>query len=64
MTRDDYLGINQKVKEFENQLTELLDVDYSDKHQKLRAFIKRHYFFSIQLSRMPYNSAGFIGLEM
>jgi transposase len=41
MTRDDYLGINQKVKEFENQLTELLDVDYSAKHQKLIAFIKR-----------------------
>ena len=41
MTRDDYLGTNQKVKEFENQLTELLDVNYSDKHQKLRAFIKR-----------------------
>ena len=41
MTRDDYLGINQKVKEFENQLTELLDVDYSEKHQKLIAFIKR-----------------------
>ena len=41
MTVEDYLGTNQKVKGFENQLTELLQVDYSDKHKKLRAFIKR-----------------------
>lgn len=41
MTINDYLGTNQKVKEFENQLTELLDVDYSSKHKKLRAFVKR-----------------------
>ncbi len=41
MTVEDYLGANQKVKGFENQLTELLEIDYSGKHKKLRAFIKR-----------------------
>jgi transposase len=41
MTVDDYLGTNQKIKEFENLLTELLQIDYSAKHTKLRAFIKR-----------------------
>jgi transposase len=41
MTIDDYLQTNQNVKEFENQLTELLQIDYSGKHKKLRAFIKR-----------------------
>lgn len=41
MTIEDYLATNQKVKEFENQLTELLKADYSGKHKKLRAFIKR-----------------------
>lgn len=41
MTINDYLGTNQKVKEFENQLTQLLGVDYSGKHNKLKAFIKR-----------------------
>lgn len=34
-------GANQKIKGFENQLTELLQIDYSGKHEKLRAFIKR-----------------------
>ena len=41
MTVEDYLGANQKIKEFENQLTELLQIDCSGKHKKLRAFIKR-----------------------
>ncbi len=41
MTINDYLGTNQKVKGFENQLTELLKTDYSGKHNKLQAFIKR-----------------------
>ena len=41
MTVDDYLGTNQKINEFENQLTELLQIDCSGKHKKLRAFIKR-----------------------
>src|SRR5680860_1480063 len=41
MTVEDYLGTNQKIKGFENQLTELLQIDYSGKHKKLRAFIKR-----------------------
>lgn len=41
MTVEDYLGTNQKIKEFENLLTELLQIDYSAKHAKLRAFIKR-----------------------
>lgn len=41
MTVEDYLGTNQKIKEFENLLTELLQIDYSAKHTKLRAFIKR-----------------------
>jgi transposase len=41
MAVDDYLGPNQKIKGFENQLTELLQIDYSGKHKKLRAFIKR-----------------------
>jgi len=41
MTVEDYLGANQKIKVFENQLTELLEIDCSGKHEKLRAFIKR-----------------------
>ena len=41
MTVEDYLGTNQKIKEFENQLTELLQIECSGKHKKLRAFIKR-----------------------
>jgi transposase len=41
MTAKDYLGGNQKVKEFENQLTGLLGIDCSGKHKKPRAFIKR-----------------------
>ncbi len=41
MTVGDYLGTNRKIKEFENQLTELLQIDYSGKHKKLRVFIKR-----------------------
>lgn len=41
MTAEDYMGANQKVKEFETQLTELLQIDYSGKHKKLRAYIKR-----------------------
>ena len=41
MTINDYGGENPKVNEFENQLTELLKVDYSNKHRKLKAFIKR-----------------------
>lgn len=41
MKMNDYLGTNQKVKEFEDQLTELLGIDYSGKHNKLKAFIKR-----------------------
>jgi transposase len=41
MTVEDYSKVNQQVKGFENQLTELLRIDYSDKHKKLRAFIKR-----------------------
>jgi len=41
MTITDYLGTNQEVKGFEDQLTELLKIDYSGKHNKLKAFIKR-----------------------
>jgi transposase len=41
MKKDDYGGENQKVKEFERRLSELLEIDYSNKHRKLRAFIKR-----------------------
>jgi len=41
MKIDDYEGVNPKVIEFENRLSELLNIDYSDKHQKLKAFIKR-----------------------
>lgn len=41
MTIADYSKTNPKVKEFENQLTKLLNVDYSGKHQKLIAFINR-----------------------
>ena len=41
MAMDDYGGANPKVKEFENRLSELLKVDYSKEHRKLRAFIKR-----------------------
>ena len=41
MTMDDYGGANPKVKEFERRLSELLEIDYSRKHRKLRAFIKR-----------------------
>jgi len=41
MTIDDYRGTNPKVVGFENQLSELLMIDYSNEHPKLRAFIKR-----------------------
>jgi len=41
MTADGYSGANPKVGEFEKQLDQLLEVDPSDKHQKLKAFIKR-----------------------
>ncbi len=41
MTKDDYGGVNPKVEEFENRLSELLNVDYRNQHRKLRAFIKR-----------------------
>jgi len=41
MAVEDYFGANQKVIGFENQLAELLRIDYSDKHKKLRAFIRR-----------------------
>ena len=41
MTIDDYEGTNPKVEEFETRLSELLEVDYTNEHQKLRAFIKR-----------------------
>ncbi len=37
----DYLGPDQKVQEFEARLNELLSVDYSEKHKRIRAFIKR-----------------------
>ncbi len=41
MIIDDYLGANSKVEKFENQLTKLLNIDYSDKHNKLKAFVNR-----------------------
>jgi len=41
MSVKDYKPNNPKIKSFENQLTELLDIDYSGKHKKLQAFVKR-----------------------
>jgi len=41
MTSEDYSKQNQKVAEFENRFTRLLLIDYTSKHRKLRAFIKR-----------------------
>jgi len=41
MRMDDYGEKNPKVEEFENRLSELLKIDYSKEHQKLKAFIKR-----------------------
>ncbi len=41
MAIDDYGGINSKAAEFETRLSELLKIDYSRKHQKIKAFIKR-----------------------
>jgi transposase len=38
---DDYSKTNPKVRDFENQLTGLLDIDYSNKHKKIQSFIKR-----------------------
>ena len=35
MTVDDYLGTNQKINEFENQLTELLQIDCSGNTKNL-----------------------------
>jgi transposase len=37
----DYFSDNLPVAEFENRLTQLLEVDFTDKHKKERAFIKR-----------------------
>lgn len=41
MTEDDYGGANPRVEEFENRLSKLLEIDFSNEHRKLRAFIKR-----------------------
>jgi transposase len=41
MSIDDYSKTNPKVRDFENQLTGLLDIDYSNKHKKIQSFIKR-----------------------
>jgi transposase len=41
MEKDDYGGLNPKVEKFESRLSESLEVDYSNEHRKLRAFIKR-----------------------
>lgn len=41
MAIDDYSETNLKVKEFENQLTKLLEIDYSGKHNKFKAFVNR-----------------------
>ncbi len=41
MAEDDYSGVNPKEKEFENRLSELLEIDYSNEHLKLKAFIIR-----------------------
>ena len=41
MSVNDYLQPNQKVKTFEIRLTKLLETDYSNKHKKLKAFIRR-----------------------
>jgi transposase len=36
----DYFSDNLPVVEFENRLTQLLEVDFTDKHKKERAFMK------------------------
>lgn len=41
MAINDYSKTNPKVIEFENLLTELLSVDYSKNHDKIKSFIKR-----------------------
>ena len=41
MCMTDYFQVSKKVKRFENKLSELLEFDYSDKHKKQKAFIKR-----------------------
>jgi transposase len=37
----DYFQVSEKVKEFENKLSELLEYDYSNKHKKQKAFVNR-----------------------
>lgn len=41
MSATDYLQVSQKVKEFEDKLSELLGFDYSGKHKKQKAFVNR-----------------------
>lgn len=41
MCATDYFQISEKVKEFENNLSGLLEFDYSNKHKKLKAFVNR-----------------------
>ena len=41
MKDSDYSTNNQRVKEYEKKLSELLKVDLSTKHKKEQAFIKR-----------------------
>jgi transposase len=41
MAAENYLGTNPKIEGFEAQLTELLEIDCSDKNKKIKAFVKR-----------------------
>ena len=41
MNENDYTGPNIKVKEFEQELSTLLETDTSNKHKKEKAFVKR-----------------------
>ena len=41
MGETDYLKVSKDIKDFENRLSGLLEYDYSSKHKKLKAFVKR-----------------------
>jgi transposase len=41
MSINDYFQVGERVKEFENKLTGLLELDCSNKHKKQKAFVNR-----------------------
>ena len=64
MNENDYCGLNIKVKEFERQLSTLLETDTSGKHKKEKAFVKRliknrnSIFTFLYYKEVPFDNNG------